>query len=206
MISFANPTESHGRLTLEEAAALAEVNEKFVRRALATVLDRPSKLHGRRRFGVRDVVALRLLGSLPLRMDPKSTKDAVAVLTKRRRESGAWAREGVTLVLRGPVRVVISIGELEAEAARRLRTFRDCARRVSVRGDVLGGEPTFEGTRIPVRHVGKLMLRGEPLERLREDFPRLTDEQLEFAGWFARLGPPPGRPRKKLKLRRGGAR
>lgn len=202
MIFFANPTASHGRLTLKEAAALADVNEKFVRRTLETVLDRPSSKHGRRRFGVRDVVALRLLGSLPLRMDPKSTQDAVTVLTKRRRESGAWVREGGALVLTGPVRVVIPIEEIEADAARKLRTFRECARRVSVRDDVLGGEPTFEGTRIPVRHVGRLVLRGESLARLREDFPRLSDEQLEFAGWFARLGPPPGRPRKKLKLRR----
>lgn len=200
MISFADPGSSHGLLTLEEAAVLAGVKEKFVRKTLETALRRPMKKHGRRRFGARDVLALRVLGSLPFRIAPKETKDALRLLTENREESGVWARRGETMVMRGDLPVEVGIGQVQAEVARRVRVFRECSRGLVVSADLLGGEPVFAGTRVPVRHVGALVLRGEPVERLREDFPRLTTDQLEFAGWFTQLGRPPGRPRKKLKL------
>lgn len=57
--------------------------------------------------------------------------------------------------------------------------------RIESRPDVLGGEPVFKGTRISVRHVGKLVKKGVPLAELREDFPSLSEDDLVFAALFA---------------------
>ncbi|MBI4814869.1 MAG: DUF433 domain-containing protein [Deltaproteobacteria bacterium] len=41
--------------------------------------------------------------------------------------------------------------------------------------NTLGGEPVFVGTRVSVRRVGMLLLRGVPMVQMREDFPRLAE-------------------------------
>jgi uncharacterized protein (DUF433 family) len=64
---------------------------------------------------------------------------------------------------------------------------------------VLGGEPVFVGTRISVRHDAERAGKGEALELLLEDFPRLTAEEVSFAALFVQLGRRPGRPH-KLRL------
>lgn len=66
---------------------------------------------------------------------------------------------------------------------------------------VLSGEPVFEGTRIAVRFVGDRADR-EPLAELLEDYPTLTEDDVEFARMYAALGRPQGRPR-RLRLVRG---
>ena len=60
---------------------------------------------------------------------------------------------------------------------------------------VLGGEPTFRGSRLGVRNVGGMLLRGAPPEEIREDYPYLVDEDIEFAPLFTgptRLEDPQG--------------
>ena len=54
-------------------------------------------------------------------------------------------------------------------------------RRIISMSGVLSGEPVFKGTRISVRHVGELAKKGVPLGTLLEDFPRLSEPEIEFA-------------------------
>lgn len=200
MISFANPKHSLGRFTLEEAAVLAGVPEKLIRRTLESKLKRAARRHGRRRFGARDVLAFRALASLPFRADPETTLHLLRLLTGLTDVSGDWRRVRGALVHEGEVRVEIDLAVMEADVVSIVRAYRDAARTVVVDPEVLGGEPVFAGTRVSVSNVGALVRRGVPLATLREDFPRLTEDQLRFAGWFVALGRPPGRPRRKLKL------
>ena len=80
-------------------------------------------------------------------------------------------------------------------AARRIELYRRGKERVTSSEAVLGGEPVFAGTRLAVRHVGGMRLRGEPVERILEDYPYLSEEDVEFAALFAEANPPLGRPR-----------
>ena len=59
------------------------------------------------------------------------------------------------------------------------------AERVVTDGGILGGEPVFTGTRLSVRHIGGLLLNGHDVE-VREDYPYLTNEDIEFAPVFTR--------------------
>jgi uncharacterized protein (DUF433 family) len=71
--------------------------------------------------------------------------------------------------------------------------------------ETLSGEPVFKGTRIPLDHIAGLFRKGVSEAEIREDYPALSDLDLAFASIHARMSPPPGRPRKPLKLERGKA-
>lgn len=42
---------------------------------------------------------------------------------------------------------------------------------------ILGGEPVFSGTRVPVRALFEYLAAGDPLDRFLEQFPNVTREQ-----------------------------
>jgi uncharacterized protein (DUF433 family) len=88
--------------------------------------------------------------------------------------------------------------------AERIATFLRGRGRVVSRPEILGGEPAFEGTRVSVRFVGERARKGESVAALLDDYPALSAEDVEFARMLVALGRPPGRPRKRLMLVRGG--
>jgi len=112
--------------------------------------------------------------------------------------------------LRGPDLVYRScemLVSVECKAVRRtldknLAAYRWGKRRVVSSPDVLGGEPVFRGTRIPVQHVASLFRKGTPEPEIAEDFPGLSARDLAYARLAARLGEKPGRPRKRLVMQR----
>ncbi len=59
------------------------------------------------------------------------------------------------------------------------------AKRVVEDPGIMAGEPCFEGTRVPVGHVGAL-IRDGLLDEAREDFPWLTDADVKWSpNWLA---------------------
>jgi uncharacterized protein (DUF433 family) len=187
-------------LTIKEASVLSGVTEKVVRHELAARTLRPART--RRRHVELDKAAvafLSLVSRLPVSLDRADRRDLFVILAGDATEVGRWSRVGRRLVLRGEVPIVVPAAETLKEAAASVRLFERGCRRVSSHPDVVGGEPVFEGTRISVRHVGERARRGEAVELLLEDFPRLTAEEVSFAALFVQLGRRPGRPR-KLRL------
>ncbi len=57
-------------------------------------------------------------------------------------------------------------------------------KRVQVDPNIMGGEPVFAGTRLTVRHIGGMLLRGGSADEILEDYPYLSDEDLDFACKF----------------------
>ena len=68
---------------------------------------------------------------------------------------------------------------------------------------VLGGEPVFRDSRLSVRRVGEALERGEKVATIREDYPYLTAEDIEFAPRYVRAYPRVGRPRESSKASAG---
>lgn len=184
-------------LTIKEAAVLARVTEKVIRHELS------SKVVGPRRRGTRHVeldpravLYLSLVSSLRVELTKDDRRDLFELITHQRTARGHWRREGSRLILDGRVPVVLALSALDRAVEERLKLFARGKRRVVSTPDVLGGEPVFEGTRVSVRHVGELAKKGVPLATLLEDFPRLSEPDVEFARIFVELGKSPGRPRK----------
>ena len=61
--------------------------------------------------------------------------------------------------------------------------------------DILGGEPVFRGTRVPVHLIAMEVGQGAMEAELIEAYPRLTAEMIRFAPVYAASHPPQDRPR-----------
>ena len=74
--------------------------------------------------------------------------------------------------------------------------------RIQLDPRIMLGKPVVRGTRIPVEQVGMMLKRGATQEELLEDWPYLTNVDLEFARIWVELSPPRGRPLKPIQFRR----
>lgn len=67
--------------------------------------------------------------------------------------------------------------------------------RIEEKGEILGGEAVFKGTRLSVAHIGKMFDKGETIENILDDYDYLTEDDVRFAQLYNRAHPPMGRPR-----------
>jgi len=100
------------------------------------------------------------------------------------------------------MQVLLQCKPLRQTVARNLATLRWGRQRVVSSPGVLGGEPVFRSTRIPLRHVASLFRKSVPDPEIAEDFPSLSTRDLAYARLFSRFGERPGRPKKGIKLRK----
>ena len=53
--------------------------------------------------------------------------------------------------------------------------------RINVDPKVLSGKPVFKGTRIPISIVLKMLCDGATFQKIIEEYPRLTQEDIKAA-------------------------
>jgi uncharacterized protein (DUF433 family) len=61
--------------------------------------------------------------------------------------------------------------------------------------DIMGGDPVFRSTRVPVHVIATLLAQGATEAALLHDYPRLTAEMIRLAPVYAAAYPLRGRPR-----------
>ena len=94
----------------------------------------------------------------------------------------------------------IDLREPRRALAATLRDLRR-ARRLAVSDpEILGGDPVFRGTRVPVHLVAELVAQSSKPAELIEGYPRLTAEMIRLAAVYAAAYPLRG-PRRKLPWR-----
>jgi uncharacterized protein (DUF433 family) len=176
-------------LTVNEAVALVGVEERTVRKEVEYGLfgsESPP------RFKLPALVYLRVLRELGLEPTVAERKKIYALITK------AFARS------KKPIKVAVSpvlelkLEAITAEVQSMLERFEAWKKkRVAIDPDIMGGEPTFAKSRLTVRHIGEMLLRhGEGvLREIREDYPYLKPEDIEFAKLYTMAYPKAGRPR-----------
>jgi uncharacterized protein (DUF433 family) len=194
-----------------EAAAIAEVSPETIRTALekrsvAPSFKRKTGKAVRYQFSVGDVLLAKVIVEFPFALSKEDKESLAKILSRGNRTATRWSREGADLVYRsGDIQVSIECKAFRQKVARNLSAFRWGRRRIVSSPDVLGGEPVFRGTRIPVQHVASLFRKGVRENEIAEDFPALSSRDLAYARLFSRLTHRPGRPRKRLALRRGSS-
>lgn len=67
--------------------------------------------------------------------------------------------------------------------------FKDWQKHLVTDSNIMGGETVFPNTHLTVRRVGSMLERGESSEVIREDYPYLSQEDLEFAQIYVRAYP-----------------
>ena len=93
--------------------------------------------------------------------------------------------------------IKIDLRQPRREIAASMRDLRRARRMVVSDPEILGGDPVFRGTRVPVHMVAQLGAQGSSLADLIEGYPRLTAEMIRLAPIYANAYPLRG-PRRKL--------
>jgi uncharacterized protein (DUF433 family) len=133
---------------------------------------------------------------------------AVVYLSLERRLGGdttpEFRRRLFAEIAASPKRRVVSVGALKVdvgesrrEVVERVKQLRRAERLVTVNPEIMGGNPVFRGTRVPVHQIAELLAKGERVDRLREDYPRVSEEMIRLAPIYAAAHPLRGRPRKQ---------
>lgn len=177
--------------TITEVAALSGVEERQVRNELEqSVLEADSE----RRLSFAAIVYLRLLREAhlePRELGPTLRadiyRDLSLALSEKPRPREIYPRQFVSF----------RISEVSKQAENRIQRFTRWSQKLVRDEGIKGGEPVFPESRLSVRHVGNLLLRQDAEDarrELREDYPYLTDEDLEFSPVFVKAYPRVGRP------------
>jgi hypothetical protein len=177
--------------TITEVAAFSGVEERQVRNELEqSVLAADRDL----RLEFAAVVYLRLLREArlearelgpTLRLD--IFKNLLRAMSERPRPREIQPRQFMRF----------QISEVFKETENLVARFRRWSAKLVRDENVKGGEPTFPKSRLTIRQVGSMLLRPDTEDarrELREDYPFLTDEDLEFAPIFVKAYPRVGRP------------
>ncbi len=91
----------------------------------------------------------------------------------------------------------VDVAAITRELRDRIDRFEAWRATIQERAEVIGGEPTFAGTRLSVRHIGDQQLRGAATSELAQDYPYLSEQDLEFARLYALAYPRVGRPSRR---------
>ena len=193
------------QFSLKEAAAIADVPEPFVRKAIVQKAVRPRRVSAgrtvRHRFDVNDMLFLKLISEFPFDLS-RHDKDALrSLLEGKQTRAGKWSKTKTDFVARnGDLAVVVECKNVRSRLLRDLATYRRGVKRIVSDPEIMAGEPVFAGTRIPLAHISGLIAKGVKREEIVEDYPALSGADLDFASIHSKMKRNPGRPPKPLRF------
>ncbi len=175
--------------TPAEAAVLTRLSVKAVnnaidKKAIPAVTGRRGG-HTTRLLDLQALMALALERRLTDRFVPELRRAVFDAMTRGSRNTVSLDDGFLKIDLREPRR----------ELATSLRSLRRSRQLVVTDPEILGGEPVFRGTRVPVHLIATLLAQGSTEANLCEAYPRLTTEMLRAAPIYAAAYPQRGRPR-----------
>jgi uncharacterized protein (DUF433 family) len=182
--------QTHDTLfTPTEAAVLTGLPLKAVNNAIdrKTVSAVPGE-EGGRLLDARALVSL----SIEQRLS-----DRLATPELRRRVFDALADAPRNAVSLEGGLIKIDLREPRRALAASLRDLRRARRLVVSDPEILGGDPVFRGTRVPVHVIAELVAQGSKPAELIESYPRLTAEMIRLAPVYAAAYPLRGPKRKQ---------
>jgi uncharacterized protein (DUF433 family) len=181
--------QAHDTLfTPTEAAVLTGLTLKAVNNAIdKKTISAVAGDEGGRLLDARALVSLALERRLADRVAPELRRQVFEALASSPRN---------TVSLEGGL-VKIDLREPRREVATSLRDLRRARRLVVSDPDIVGGEPVFRGTRVPVHMIAGLVAQGSAQAELLAGYPRLTAEMIRLAPVYAAAYPLRGRPRQQ---------
>jgi len=175
--------------TATEAAVLTRLSVKAVNNAIdkKTIPAVTGKRagHATRLLDLHALMSLTLERRLADRFVPELRREVFDALATAPRNRVSLEGGFLTIDLREPRR----------ELAASLRTLRRARDVVVSDPDIMGGDPVFRGTRVPVHLIATLVGQGSTETDLLEVYPRLTAEMVRLAPIYAAAYPLRGRPR-----------
>jgi uncharacterized protein (DUF433 family) len=172
--------------TTTEAAVLTGLPLKAVNNAIdKKTISAVAGEEGTRLLDARALVSLSIERRLSDRLAPDLRRQVFDALAEAPRS--VVSLEGGLLK--------IDLREPRREIATSLRELRRARRLVVSDPEIMGGDPIFRGTRVPVHMVARLLEQGSSQAELIKGYPRLTAEMVRLAPVYAAAYPLRGRPR-----------
>ena len=91
--------------------------------------------------------------------------------------------------------LIVDVGEARKQVDRGVRDLEAAEAIVTRDRATLGGEPVFEGTRIPVYGIVAMLEAGATADELLSGYPKLNERMLDLARIWAAAHPRRGRPK-----------
>jgi uncharacterized protein (DUF433 family) len=91
--------------------------------------------------------------------------------------------------------LIIDVAEARKQIAERTQELEDAEAMIGKDKAIMGGEPIFKGTRIPVRLITAMLEEGVSEEDILAGYPKLTARHLALAPIWLAAHPRRGRPK-----------
>ena len=176
------PTEAAVLTGLSLKAVNNAIDKKTVSAIAGEDAGRPTRL-----LDARALMSLSLERRLVDRIAPELRRKVFDALVEFPRNVVSLEGELLKIDLREPRR----------ELATSLRELRRARRLVVSDPEIMGGDPVFRGTRVPVHLIAELIAQGGTGAQLLDAYPCLTAEMIRLAPVYAGAYPLRGRPRKQ---------
>ncbi|SMH26559.1 DUF433 domain-containing protein [Mesorhizobium australicum] len=177
----------HREYTPAEAAAVSGVAVKSVHNAIdKRIISKGAASSRGRALTDDDLLRLKLWYGV----------GSILSAERRKRLFEAIANDPATETVRADDYLIVDVArarEQLAERADALREAEDLIR--SVKG-ILGGEPVFRGTRVPVRTIASMKAQGANVDEILGGYPALTSRMVDLAEIWTAAHPARGRPKK----------
>ena len=176
-------------LTVTEVVALSGVEEGRIRKDVEHGLfgsESPPT------FNLAALVYFRVLAELGIQLAVEDRKKIYMLIVKAFSGSSKPANVEVSPVLE------LKLAKVTKEVADTLDRFEAWKRKIVINPKILGGEPVFPNSRLSVRHIGDLVM-NDGIDEIREDYPYLSEQDIEFARLYTLAYPKRGRPRASQK-------
>lgn len=176
-------------LTVTEVVALSGLEEGRIRK------DVEHGLFGSKSpptFNLAALVYFRVLAELGIQLAVEDRKKILALIAQAFSGSSRPANIEVSPVLE------LKLAKVTKEVADTLDSFEAWKKKIVVNPKILAGEPVFPKGRLSVRHIGDLAM-NDGLDEIREDYPYLSEQDIEFARLYTLAYPKRGRPRRSRK-------
>jgi uncharacterized protein (DUF433 family) len=187
--------------TTNEAVALFSLDERRVRKEVEHgVIPAPSPP----RFTTAAVIYLLALNTLGVEVGVADRKRIFSLIRMKVAPRGkAVAARPIAV---GPIMISphlkLDLNEIVRKVRDRVDRFMAWKKQLIIDDRVLAGEPAFPRSRLSVRYIGGMLSNGAKAAEIQEDYPYLSEEDLEFALRFTRAYPALGRPRESQAVDR----
>ena len=179
--------------TPAEAAAISDIGVKAVHNAIDKKIVESASDTKPRLLTADDLLRLKLWYGV----------GSVLSAERRTRLFDELAEKPSAKTVRADDLLIVDLAEARRQIAAKVRDLDEAEADVhSVKGKytaIMGGEPVFKGTRIPVRQVAAMLELGDSEDEILEGYPSLTRRRLELARIWVAAHPSRGRRPKTLK-------
>ena len=176
--------------TPAEAAVLTRLSLKAVNNAIdknfVSAVVRSGTTGAGRFLNQRALLALALEYRLANRFFPEVRRRLFDALMASPRKTLLSVDEGL---------VKVDLQEPRRDLAASLRALRRARSLVVTDAEILGGDPVFRGTRVPVHLIAAMLEQGSTEADILKAYPRITAEMVRLASSYAQAYPVRGRPR-----------